>query len=62
MQDVHEILKVRGQVFPATTQPATLVAELSDGRVVRGESPAGPPEGRGADRAGTGWTPPSCPP
>ena len=38
MQDVHEILKVRGQVFPATTRPATLVAELSDGRVVRGES------------------------
>ncbi|ULH15683.1 uridine diphosphate-N-acetylglucosamine-binding protein YvcK [Deinococcus sp. KNUC1210] len=38
MQDVHEILKVRGQVFPATTRPATLVAELSDGRTIRGES------------------------
>ncbi len=38
MQDVHEVLKVRGQVFPATTAPARLVAELSDGRVVQGES------------------------
>jgi uncharacterized cofD-like protein len=38
MQDVHEVLRVRGQVFPATTRPATLVARLSDGREVRGES------------------------
>lgn len=38
MRDIHEVLKVRGQVFPATTRPVTLVAELADGRVVRGES------------------------
>ncbi|WP_188960914.1 gluconeogenesis factor YvcK family protein [Deinococcus aquiradiocola] len=38
MQDVHEILKVRGEVFPATTSPTRLVAELSDGRTVVGES------------------------
>jgi uncharacterized cofD-like protein len=38
MQDVHEVLRVRGQVFPATTTPTTLVARLSDGREVRGES------------------------
>ncbi|WP_425148084.1 gluconeogenesis factor YvcK family protein [Deinococcus sp.] len=38
MQEIHEVLNVRGQVFPATTRPATLVAELSDGRSVRGES------------------------
>ncbi len=38
MQDVHEVLKVRGEVFPATTSPTRLVAELSDGRVVYGES------------------------
>lgn len=38
MQDIHDVLRVRGQVFPATTTPATLVARLSDGREVRGES------------------------
>nr|WP_081908943.1 uridine diphosphate-N-acetylglucosamine-binding protein YvcK [Deinococcus sp. YIM 77859] len=38
MRDVHEVLRVRGQVFPATTTPVTLVARLSDGREVRGES------------------------
>ncbi len=38
MQDVHEVLNVRGEVFPATTSPTALVAELSDGRVIRGES------------------------
>lgn len=38
MRDVHEVLRVRGQVFPATTTPSTLVARLSDGREVRGES------------------------
>ncbi|TDE87521.1 uridine diphosphate-N-acetylglucosamine-binding protein YvcK [Deinococcus sp. S9] len=38
MRDVHEVLRVRGQVFPATTLPVTLVAHLSDGREVRGES------------------------
>jgi uncharacterized cofD-like protein len=38
MQDIHEVLRIRGQVFPATTAPATLVAHLSDGRTVRGES------------------------
>lgn len=38
MSDVHEVLKVRGQVFPATPTPATLVAQLEDGQQVRGES------------------------
>ena len=38
MQDIHEVLRVRGAVYPATTQPPTLVAHLSDGRTVRGES------------------------
>lgn len=38
MQDIHEVLRVRGEVFPATTSPPTLEAHLSDGRVVRGES------------------------
>lgn len=38
MQDIHDVLRVRGQVFPATTQPTTLVAVLDDGREVRGES------------------------
>lgn len=38
MQEIHEVLRVQGAVFPATTQPPTLVAHLSDGRTVRGES------------------------
>lgn len=38
MQDIHEVLRVQGAVFPATTHPPTLVAHLSDGRTVRGES------------------------
>ncbi|MDV6374129.1 gluconeogenesis factor YvcK family protein [Deinococcus arenicola] len=38
MQDIHDVLRIRGQVFPATTTPATLVAHLEDGGVIRGES------------------------
>lgn len=38
MQDIHEVLRVQGAVFPATTHPPTLVAHLNDGRTVRGES------------------------
>ncbi len=38
MSDVHEVLKVRGKVFPATPTPATLVAHLEGGAEVRGES------------------------
>lgn len=38
MQDIHEVLRVQGAVFPATTRPPTLVAHLSDGRTIRGES------------------------
>nr|WP_092265155.1 YvcK family protein [Deinococcus reticulitermitis] len=38
MQDIHDVLNVRGQVFPATTRQVTLLAELEDGRTVRGES------------------------
>jgi uncharacterized cofD-like protein len=33
-----ELLSVRGRVLPATADDVTLVAELSDGRAVRGES------------------------
>ncbi|UFA51076.1 gluconeogenesis factor YvcK family protein [Deinococcus radiophilus] len=36
--DLHEILRMQGKVYPATTEPTTLVARLSDGRTVRGES------------------------
>jgi uncharacterized cofD-like protein len=42
MKDIHEVLRIRGQVFPATTAPATLVARLSDGREIRGESKFAP--------------------
>jgi uncharacterized cofD-like protein len=35
---VNEILNVRGSVVPATSQAVVLLSELSDGRVVRGES------------------------
>jgi uncharacterized cofD-like protein len=35
---VNEILNVRGSVIPATSQAVVLLSELSDGRVVRGES------------------------
>ncbi len=45
MQDIHEVLRIRGHVFPATTAPATLVAHLSDGRTVRGESKFAPSVG-----------------
>lgn len=38
MSDVHDVLKVRGQVYPATPTPATLVAHLEGGAQVRGES------------------------
>ena len=36
--DLHEILRIQGRVYPATTVPVTLSAHLSDGRQVRGES------------------------
>ncbi|CAM3638619.1 gluconeogenesis factor YvcK family protein [Deinococcus frigens] len=45
MKDIHDVLRIRGQVFPATTAPATLVAHLSDGRVIRGESKFAPSVG-----------------
>lgn len=38
MKDIHEVLRIRGQVYPATTYPATLHARLSDGREISGES------------------------
>lgn len=38
MHDIHEALKIRGKVFPATTKLATLIAHLEDGRTIRGES------------------------
>lgn len=45
MKDIHEVLRIRGKVYPATTHPATLVAHLSDGRVIRGESQFAPQVG-----------------
>nr|WP_291428160.1 uridine diphosphate-N-acetylglucosamine-binding protein YvcK [Deinococcus sp.] len=45
MKDIHEVLRIRGKVYPATTRPATLVAHLSDGRVIRGESQFAPQVG-----------------
>jgi uncharacterized cofD-like protein len=36
--DMNAALRVRGAVYPASLQPATLLAHLSDGRTVRGES------------------------
>ncbi len=38
LNTTSQILKVRGRVIPSTLQPAELIATLSDGRVVRGES------------------------
>lgn len=38
MQDIHEVLNVRGEVFPATTRAVNLVATLCDGRKIHGES------------------------
>ncbi|GHF33525.1 putative cofD-like protein [Deinococcus metalli] len=38
MKDIHEVLRIRGRVYPASTHPTTLVASLSDGREIRGES------------------------
>lgn len=55
MQEIHEVLKVRGAVYPATIQPATLVARTVGGLEVRGESNLGQrpgaqtPEGRIAE-------------
>ena len=52
MQDIHEVLNVRGSVYPATTQPVTLVARLNDGQEVRGESHLAQAGGRGAGAIG----------
>lgn len=38
LSDLHEILRMQGKVYPATTVPTTLLAQLSDGRLIRGES------------------------
>jgi uncharacterized cofD-like protein len=32
------VLAIRGRIFPSTTESASLVAELADGRLVRGET------------------------
>lgn len=45
MQEIHEVLKVRGAVYPATIQPATLVARTVSGQEVRGESALSQREG-----------------
>lgn len=33
-----EVLAIKGRIFPSTMEDATLVAELEDGRLIRGES------------------------
>ncbi len=38
MKDIHEILLIRGKVYPASTYPATLIAVLSDDDEIHGES------------------------
>ncbi|PYE54478.1 gluconeogenesis factor YvcK family protein [Deinococcus yavapaiensis] len=38
MTDVHEVLRVRGRVYPSTPVSTTLVAHLEGGETVRGES------------------------
>lgn len=40
------LLGIRGHVLPATADPVELVAELEDGRIVRGESAIGAAHGR----------------
>lgn len=41
-----DLLNIQGVVLPVTTTPNTLVAELADGTVLRGESRIDVPEGR----------------
>lgn len=38
MAEVHDMLNIRGRVYPASPQALTLLAELEGGEVVRGES------------------------
>ena len=45
IQSLSEILETRGKVLPATTNKATLVAELTDGSRVYGESSIDIPQG-----------------
>ncbi len=52
MQDIHEVLNVCGAVYPATTQPVTLIARLRDGQDVRGESHLASAGGVGAGAIG----------
>ena len=47
MQEIHEVLRIRGSVYPATTLPVTLVARLNNGQEVRGESHLAQAGGRG---------------
>lgn len=46
LEDAQEMLNAAGQVVPVTLGRSTLCAELSDGRVVRGEAEIDRPEGR----------------
>lgn len=52
MQEIHEVLNICGAVYPATTQPATLVARLKNGQEVRGESQLAEIAGGGAGMIG----------
>jgi uncharacterized cofD-like protein len=38
VKEISRVLAVRGRVLPATSQAVTLLAEMSDGTIVRGES------------------------
>ncbi len=44
VQALGEILEVKGRIFPVTTDKATLVAELTDGRRIYGEQAIDVPE------------------
>ena len=52
MQEIHEVLNVCGAVYPATTQPVTLIAQLKNGQEVRGESRLAGAGGVGAGAIG----------
>ena len=38
ISDISKVLKIKGDIIPATTQMVTLCARMSDGTIVRGES------------------------
>lgn len=37
VQQAHDVLAIRGRIFPSTLEPVELVAEMADGREIQGE-------------------------